>query len=92
MCTYGYVLSYAYIHIHIHINISIGKSMIMLMYTLIMLMNAKWCPVPTTLYHASTTLIPFLPRSSGSEFALTFIRDCSKEVVETWPGVTRGCA
>ena len=39
-------------------------------------------------YHASTTLIPFLPRSSGSHFALAFLRERSKDVVGTWPGVT----
>ena len=39
-------------------------------------------------YHASTTLIPFLPRSSGSHYALVLFRERSKDLVETWPGVT----
>ena len=38
--------------------------------------------------HASTTLIPFLPRSSGSHYALTLFRERSKEIAETWPSVT----
>ena len=39
-------------------------------------------------YHASTTLIPFLPRSSGSHYALTFFWETSMDVAGTLPGVT----
>ena len=39
-------------------------------------------------YYASTTLTPFLPRSSGSHYALAFLRERSKDVVGTWPGMT----
>ena len=39
-------------------------------------------------YQASTTLIPFLLRSAGSHYALALLRERSKDVVETWPGVT----
>ena len=40
-------------------------------------------------YYASTTLIPFLPRSSGgSQYALALFRERSKDLLETWPGVT----
>ena len=38
-------------------------------------------------YHASTTLIPFLPHSSGSHYTLAFLRERSKDIAGTWPGV-----
>ena len=57
MYVYGYVLLYTYIHTFS------GKTMIML------IMNAKWYPVPTTLssclprsYYAGTNSIQFLLR------------------------------
>ena len=62
MYAYGYVLSYTYMVTYIHTYIFIGKSMIMLM-------NAKWYPVPTKLspclpcsYDVGTTSMPFLLR------------------------------
>ena len=62
MYAYGYVLLYTYIVTYIHTSIFIGKSMIMLM-------NAKWYHVPTTLspclprsYDVGTTSMPFLLR------------------------------
>ena len=39
-------------------------------------------------YHASTTLIPFLPCSSGSHYAVAFLRERSMDVVGTWSDVT----
>ena len=41
-------------------------------------------------YHAFTTLILFLPHLSSSHYALDFLRERSKDVVGTWPGVTGG--
>ena len=37
-------------------------------------------------YHASTTLIPFLPRSSGSPYALALFRERSQNVVDICNG------